>query len=141
MPGKISGFAWVLTIVYLGALAPAAVPDLNEILQSHPAGAALLPLFANPNAPLPTDFEPTKLTKKDYLKLIAGNVDFWKKHLNPDGALIDFYEKAEKQYSTPAFALSAAILVKEAGRDDLLEPAVRSFNFALTALQNKTTAN
>src|SRR5207237_2611204 len=97
---------------------------------------------------LPAEFVSTGLTKKHYLALIAGNVDFWKQHLSDDGAILDFYEKddkhpqgQEKQYSTPAFALASAELVKEAGRDDLLEPSVRAFSFALTALQNGTTAN
>jgi hypothetical protein len=147
LPNCPSWRSWrlgVLGVLLFNAMAPAQsmnVNDLNEVLKQHPAAAALLPLFANPNAPVPTDFAPTQLNKKDYLKLIAGNVDFWKKHLNADGAIIDPYENAEKQYSTPAFALAAAELVKEAGRDDLLDSATRAFSFALTALQKKTTAN
>jgi hypothetical protein len=57
------------------------------------------------------------------------------------GAIIDPFEKAERQYSTPAFALTAALLVVEAGRKDLLDPAIRAFDFALRALANNTTAN
>ena len=120
-----------------------AQQDFNDLAARHPAGESLRRVFSNQ----PTT-APTGLTKKDYLSLIAGNVDFWKKFQNTDGAILDPYEKdeqhpqgQEKQYSTPAFALAAAELVKESGRDDLLDPAVRAFNFALTALVNKTTAN
>ena len=124
--------------------------DFNDVASKHPAGDALKRLFpGDKNAPTAAaDFHPTGLTKKDYLKLIAGNVDFWKQHLSDAGAILDPYEKhektganLEKQYSTPAFASAAALLVKEAGRDDLLEPASRAFEFALNALLNKTTAN
>jgi hypothetical protein len=124
------------------------VNDFVDVASQHPASDTLRRLFPTPPPAIPQDFAPTRLTKKDYLKLVAGNVDFWKKHLSDDGAILDFYEKdathpqgQERQYSTPAFALAAAELVKEAGRDDLLEPATRAFSFALTALVNKTTAN
>jgi hypothetical protein len=146
-PNCLSWRTWhlgVLGVLFLGVMARAQsmnVNDLSDCLKQHPAAAALLPLYANPNAPVPNDFQPTQLTKKDYLRLMAGNVDFWKKHQNSAGAIVDFYENAEKQYSTSAFALAAAELVREAGRDDLLDPATRAFSFALTALQNKTTAN
>ena len=121
--------------------------DFNDVAAKHPAGDALKRLFPGKDA-AKVDFQPTGLTKKDYLKLIAGNVDFWKQHLSQAGAILDPHEKdektganLEKQYSTPAFASAAALLVKEAGRDDLLEPASRAFEFALAALVNKTTAN
>jgi hypothetical protein len=121
--------------------------DFNDVASKHPAGEALKRLFPADAKPQ-LDFKPTGIVKKDYLKLIAGNVDFWKQHQNQAGAIIDPYEKnektgagLEKQYSTPAFASAAALLIKEAGRDDLLEPASRAFDFALTALINKTTAN
>ena len=122
--------------------------QLDEAMQRHPAADQLKQLFPQPAAALPEDFAPTGLTKKDYLRLVAGNVDFWKQHQDDAGAILDFNEANEKhpkgqerQYSTPAFALAAAMLVQEAGRDDLLDPAVRAFEFSLTALVNKTTAN
>lgn len=145
-------FFAVALLVPLIAASAAEMPemhrvDFQDVASHHPAGEALKRLFAGDEA-RSADFQPTGLTKKDYLKLIAGNVDFWKQHLNEAGAIIDPYEKdketgagLEKQYSTPAFASAAALLVKEVGRDDLLEPASRAFDFALTALLNKTTAN
>ena len=88
----------------------------DRVVQDHPAGEALKRCFpASPVAPSQT-FQQTGLTKGDYLKLIAGNVDFWKKHQTDGGAIVDFYEADakkpeghEKQYSTPAFALRANI--------------------------------
>ena len=124
------------------------VNDFDDIASHHPAGDALRRLFGKQLPGPPGDFSPTGLKKKDYLRLVAGNVDFWKQHQTAEGAIVDFYEKdakhpegTEKQYSTPAFALAAAELVQESGRKDLLDPAVRAFSFALTALVNKTTAN
>lgn len=163
-PPRRNVIAWLL-LVAAGAAPPAraaaaadAAPpatrstfihNFDDAVARHPAGATLARLFPAPAPALPPEFAPTGLTKQDYLKLVAGNVDFWKRHQNPAGAIIDPYEKdpadpgqgLEKQYSTPAFALSCATLIKEAGRDDLLDAAVRAFSFALSALQNKTTAN
>src|SRR5213078_3798252 len=123
-----STYTLLLALLVLASCAHAQTQSFEDIVARHPAGVALKHLVSRPQT-----CAPTGLTKKDYLLLVAGNVDFWKKFQNNDGAIIDFYENAERQYSTPAFALSAAELVKEAGRDDLLEPAVRAFSFALTA--------
>ena len=78
----------------------------------------------------------------DYLKLIAGNVDFFQA-ISAGGwaAIIDPIEHAEIQYSTPAFALAAAVLVQNAQRKDLLEPASRALSCALTALLARKAAN
>src|SRR5437764_6888511 len=65
---------------------------------------------------------------------MAGDIDYWTKCQNEKGAIIDPYEKVEKQYSTPAFAYAAALLVTEAGRDDLLKPATRAMTWATSSL-------
>ena len=98
----------------------------------HPAAAALDHVFAAADAI--TDFTPSKITCRDYLSLIAGNVDFFKQYQNSAGAIIDPYTKTEVQYSTPAFAVAAGILVKEAGRADLLAPATGALSCSITAL-------
>ena len=110
----------------------------EDVLKQHPAADALLRAFEQR---VPADFRPTGLSKKDYLSLIVGNVDFFKQHQDEAGAIIDPYEKKERQYSTPAFALAAALLVAEAGRDDLLEPASRALTFSIAALAKNTTAD
>jgi rhamnogalacturonyl hydrolase YesR len=83
---------------------------------------------------------PTGLTRADYLKLIAGNVDFWKLHQDPSGAIIDPYKKIEWQYSTPCFALAAATLVAHANRKDLLEPAAKAMDWACQTLSERKAA-
>jgi hypothetical protein len=108
-------------------------------IPGHPAAGALSRIF--PAGGTPAKFAATKLSRADYLRLMAGNVDFFKRHQNAAGAIIDPYEKAEKQYSTPAFALAAALLVTANDRDDLLDPATRALTFSIHALANKTTAD
>ncbi len=118
-----------------------------DLIDRHPAAPILRRLFGLANAPgssrakVPAGWAASGLGRADYLPLIAGNVDFFKGQLSAEGAIIDPYEKIERQYATPAFALAAATLVAQAGRGDLLEPATRAFSFALSALANKTTAD
>src|SRR4051794_29650294 len=69
----------------------------RNLVSQHPAGEALAELFPASPEPAPKDFSPTGLTRNDYLTLIAGNVDFWKQHQNDAGAIIDPYEKKERQ--------------------------------------------
>jgi hypothetical protein len=82
----------------------------------------------------------TGLERGDYLKLIAGEVDFWKQHQDADGAIIDPYRKEEFQYSTPCFALAAAALVQYAGRGDLAEPAAKAMDWATLRLSQRKAA-
>jgi hypothetical protein len=116
------------------------VNNLHETLAHHPA-TDLAKIFPDSPAAPSADFKPTGLSKKDYLPLIAGNVDYWKHFLSREGAIVDPFEKKERQYSTPAFALASALLVREAGRADLLEQSARATSFAIAALANKTTAD
>jgi hypothetical protein len=126
----------LLVIVFL-LLAPAtlrAADAHKSPFAPHPAAAGLDQLFSSSN-PAPNDFKPTKLTRRDYLTLIAGDVDFFKRFQDSKtGAIIDPYRKQETQYATPAFAAAAGILVKEAKRDDLLDPATRALTCSIDAL-------
>jgi rhamnogalacturonyl hydrolase YesR len=79
--------------------------------------------------------------REDYLKLIASEVDFWKKKQNADGAIVDPYRKQEFQYSTPAFAHAAAALVVYANRKDLLEPAAEAMDWASRTLSERKAAS
>ncbi len=115
-------------------------PSFEAVAADHPAGDLLRRIFAG-NAKIPDGFVPTGMTRKDYLPLIAGNVDWWKHFQNEAGEIVDPYEYQERQYSTPAFALAAALLVQEAGRADLLEPAQRAFSRSIEELVTKTTAD
>lgn len=82
----------------------------------------------------------TGLTRDDYLKLIAGDIDFFKRHQNADGAIIDPYKQIEWQYSTPCFATGASALVKYSGRKDLVEPAAKAMDWATSCLNQKKGA-
>ena len=125
-------------------LEPMDLQSWPDIAAHHPAGAQLRQLFPGALTPInqpEASFKASGLMRADYLTLIAGVVDFFKKHQAADGAIIDPYAKAERQYATPAFALAAATLVKNGGRHDLLEPATRALSFAIQALANHTSAD
>ena len=89
----------------------------------------------------PKDFRSTELSRADYLKIIAGEIDFWKAQQNAQGAIIDPYKKTEWQYSTPAYAHAAAALVVWQKRDDLLESAALAMDWATRSLNQRTAAN
>jgi hypothetical protein len=110
----------------------------DRVFVPHPAVEALEQIFSTPT---PKDFTPSNITKRDYLSLIAADIDFFKQFQNSDGAVIDPYAHQEIQYSTPAFALAAAILVKEDSRADLKEPAIRALSRSITDLVQHHAAN
>jgi len=56
------------------------------------------------------EFKDSGLTGKDYLKIIDGEVAYFRKCQDANGAIIDPVEKIEWQYSTPCYALSVALL-------------------------------
>jgi len=114
--------------------------DFDDVIKAHPAGEQLSRLFGGGGMKA-EGFRATGMGRRDYLPLIAGEVDFWKGHQNSPGAIIDPYEKKERQYSTPAFALAGALLVGKAGRTDLIDAAGRALTFSIAALVNHTTAD
>ncbi|MEP0177286.1 MAG: hypothetical protein ABJH28_18505 [Paraglaciecola sp.] len=91
------------------------------------------------------DFEsenPTKPleTKLQYLLSIEKNVDYFLKHLNISGAIVDQDKLVEFQYSTPCFAFCAALVAKNLNRIDLWQPALLAFDKAAHDLANRTAA-
>ena len=126
------------TLLALAAITAASTPcradnsPATQPFANHPAEKILTTLF--PPTASPPPIPSTTITKADYLKLIAANVDFFKQYQNDDGALIDPYAKSEIQYSTPSFAVAAGILAQEANRTDLLAPACKALTCSLTAL-------
>ena len=133
--------AIILLALSFGCASNSRAAERQDPFEKHPAADTLRRIFPAPPTAVPRDFTPTGLTRSDYLKLIAGNVDFFVKHQDSRGAIIDPYEKKERQYSTPAFALAAAVLVRESRRADLLAPATKALTFSIDALLNKTTAD
>jgi hypothetical protein len=84
---------------------------------------------------------PTGLSRDEYLRLIDGIVTFFAAFQDERGAIIDPYEKKERQYSTPAFALSAAVLCASTRRGELLPAAVRAMASACADLAQGKTAD
>jgi hypothetical protein len=125
--------------ILFAAIARGQTSAPSEILEHHPLASTIAELRSRALAA--DSFRESGLTKVDYLTLIAANVDFFKQHQDARGAIIDPYDKNERQYSTPAFALDAAIVVRDLKRDDLLEPATRAMSFTIAALANRTTAD
>jgi hypothetical protein len=131
----------ILVAAALCCASSSLAAERPDLIARHPAADTLRRLFPDTPAAVPPHFKPTGLTRADYLKLIAGNADFFVRHQDASGAIIDPYERKERQYSTPAFALAAALLVKEARREDLLSPASRALTFSIDAMLSQTTAD
>jgi hypothetical protein len=83
----------------------------------------------------------TGLSRDEYVRLIDGITTFFATFQDERGAIIDPYEKRERQYSTPAFALSAAVLCASKRRSDLLPAAVRAMECACADLANGKAAD
>lgn len=130
---------WTLGAAVLGGLAPVRADAAASAFAPHPATEALDRVFHD--AAETRDFVPTGVTRAEYLKLVAGNVDFFKQYQDARGAIIDPYAKAEVQYATPAFALAASALVADAGRQDLLDPAARALGCAIAELAGHRAAS
>ncbi|MBN1903410.1 hypothetical protein JW926_18975 [Candidatus Sumerlaeota bacterium] len=84
--------------------------------------------------------EPTGLSRNDYLKVIEGNVDYFKTLQDESGAIIDPHRNVEYQYSTPCFALASATLVVHKGRKDLLEHSAKAMDWATWTLSQRKAA-
>ena len=77
-----------------------------------------------------------------YLGTIGGVVGFFARHQDARGAIIDPYERAEKQYSTPAFALAGAALLSARHQGTApLTAVVRAMAFACASLADGDAAD
>lgn len=85
--------------------------------------------------------EATGLTRADYLRLIDGIVGFFEAHQDSRGAIIDPYERKERQYSTPAFALAAAALCVSGRRPAVLPAALKAMSSACADLADGRAAD
>lgn len=119
---------------------PVVIEDRWEDVASWPFPAA--PHLERFRANL-EDMPPVResgLKAEDYLRLIGGNVEFFRQHQDGRGAIIDPYREVEYQYSTPCFALAGAVLVEFAGRDDLLEAVALAMDWAVRSLARRKAA-
>jgi hypothetical protein len=84
---------------------------------------------------------PTGLDRTKYLRLAAGIIDHFSPFQQQNGEIDDPYERTEIQYSTPSYALAAAILVESGTRPDLLSKASRALDRSLSELATHSAAN
>ena len=83
-------------------------PDVMQGKLNHPLEGKMRTFLKN--QALVPEFHDSGLTSKDYLKIINGQVKFFRDCQDESGAIIDPVEKIEWQYSTPCYALSVALL-------------------------------
>jgi hypothetical protein len=96
-------------------------------LSVHPLSTQLVPLVERAAT---ASFESTRLARRDYLRIIARQVTFFRQHQAADGRIIDPVKKAEYHYATPCYAHAAAVLVAS-GADrspEMLDSAMRALD-------------
>ncbi len=76
---------------------------------SHPLAETINAFVGNQQAAVES-LKPTGLTRKDYLRVIEGQVRAMRPYQDEDGRIIDPVEKIEKYYATPCYAHSVAVL-------------------------------
>ncbi|MDQ0493510.1 hypothetical protein QOZ95_001668 [Paenibacillus brasilensis] len=72
-------------------------------------------------------------TRQRKLAMLEKLVRAYTPHQDETGAIIDPHSESERYYSTPAYALAAAVLVKE-GRHDLLESAAAALTHSIACV-------
>lgn len=128
----------VLRRDFLAALAAVgALPRIRRgparTLEPFPY-AGLVDTFLRRERDRATAVTPTGLRRADYLPVIDGIARFFAGHQDERGAIIDPYETKERQYSTPAFALAAAVLHQSGRNRALLPAAARAMTVACADL-------
>lgn len=86
-------------------------------------------------------FAPTGLSKAEYLRLVEGIARFFATYQDARGAIVDPYEARERQYSTPAFALSAGVLCAAGKGAGLLPAATRAMEASCADLADGRAAD
>jgi hypothetical protein len=84
---------------------------------------------------------PTGVSRDGYLRLMDGIVRFFSAHQDGRGAVIDPYERRERQYSTPAFALAGAVLHGSGRNRDILPRVVRAMEASCSDLATGKAAD
>lgn len=105
-------------------------------LSVHPLSTQLVPLVERAAT---ATFEPTPLTRRDYLRVIAREVGFFRQHQAADGRIIDPALKKEYHYATPCYAHAAAVLVaSETDRSpEMLDSAMRALDVTTSDLLDR----
>jgi Glycosyl Hydrolase Family 88 len=105
----------------------------------HPLSVQLVPLVERAAT---ATFEPTGFTRRDYLRVIAREVGFFRQHQSAEGRIIDPALKPAKEfhYATPCYAHAAATLVAS-GADrspEMLDSAMRALDVATSDLLDRS---
>jgi hypothetical protein len=102
---------------------------MNLAQLEHPFASALEQYLHE----LPSAAGTTGLDRSDYLQMIRGIIRFFQDQQELSGAITDRYVGREIAYSTPAYALGAALLVAN-GHPELLDSACRAMVHACRTL-------
>jgi len=111
-------------------LPPAALKPDPLTSRDHPLSKQINDFLKNQRG---QTFAPTRFKKKDYLDVIAAQVNAMRQYQNAAGRIIDPVEKAEKYFTTPCYAHSVAVLAK-AGypiKKELAESGMKALDAAL----------
>ena len=127
---------------FLGTVGAAAVAPRASVDRREPFPPATLvsDFLAGVGGSTPRP-RATGLSRDEYVRLIDGIATFFATFQDERGAIIDPYEKRERQYSTPAFALSAAVLCASKRNPGLLPAGVRAMESACSDLAGGKAAD
>jgi hypothetical protein len=84
---------------------------------------------------------PTGLRRSDYLRTIHGIVSFFRPLQAASGGIIDPHSHREVQYSTPCYALGAALMVSSGTDASFLDSAALAVDSSLAQLGNHSCAS
>ena len=85
---------------------------------------------------------PTGLGRRDYLRVIEGQVKAMRQYQDDRGRIIDPVEKVEKYYATPCYAHSVAVLAASGHNADreLLESGMKAMDVSVADMAGATAA-
>jgi hypothetical protein len=106
-----------------------------SILAEHPYAAALHDYV---NRGDKVSHQPAELRRAEYIRCIRRIVHFFRNHQNGDGAIIDPFFLKEWHYSSPCYALAAALLVST-GEEDLRDSAEKALEHSARLLSEMRT--
>jgi hypothetical protein len=123
-------------LVY-GGLAHADDTLLSQT--AHPFNPQIQRFMAHQQSGTP--FQPTGLTRSNYLTIVYHQVRALQQHVRPDGDLIDPVDK-KNQFAPPCYAHSVATLVASGYTKDpaLLESGMKAMDFSVQSLQKGAKA-
>lgn len=114
------------------------IPLLPDACSSaNPLGPAIAAVRRALSAP-GRKIEATGVERRNYLELIDGVVGYFRNFQDPAGRIIDPFFRREYQYSTPAYAMAAGLLVSCGRRPDLLASASSALESSLYQLASGT---